>query len=106
MPKYLIQASYTPEGAKGVLKAGGSARRSAAQQAIESVDGKLETFYFAFGEDDAFVILDAPDNVSVAAAALAINASGAVHTRTTVLLTPEEIDQATKRTVRYRPPGQ
>jgi uncharacterized protein with GYD domain len=106
MPKYLIQASYTAEGTKGVLKGGGSARRSAAQQAIESVDGRLEGFYFAFGGDDVFAILDAPDNVSLAAAALAINASGAVHTKTTVLLTPEEIDQASKKTVRYRPPGQ
>jgi uncharacterized protein with GYD domain len=106
MPKYLIQASYTAEGAKGILRAGGSARRSAAQQAIESVDGKMEAFYFAFGEDDAFVILDAPDNVSLAAASLAINASGAVRTKTTVLLTPEEIDKAAKKTVRYRPPGQ
>ncbi len=106
MPKYLIQASYTAEGTKGVLKAGGSARRSAAQQALESVDGRLEAFYFAFGEDDVFAILDAPDNVSVAAAALTIAASGAVNLKTTVLLTPEEIDQASKKTVRYRPPGQ
>jgi uncharacterized protein with GYD domain len=106
MPKYLIHASYTTEGTKGVMKSGGSARRSAAQQAIESVEGRMEGFYFAFGEDDALVIIDAPDNVSVAAAALAINASGAVHTKTTVLLTPEEIDQASKKTVRYRPPGQ
>jgi len=106
VPKYLIQASYTAEGAKGILKGGGSARRAAAQQAIESVDGKMEAFYFAFGEDDAFVILDAPDNASLAAASLAINASGAVRTKTTVLLTPEEIDKAAKKTVRYRPPGQ
>jgi len=106
MPKYLIQASYTAEGARGVLKSGGSARWVAAQQAIESVDGKIEAFYFAFGEDDVYVILDAPDNVSLAAASLAINASGAVRTKTTVLLTPEEIDQAAKKTVRYRPPGQ
>lgn len=96
----------TARRAKGVLKGGGSARRAAAQQAIESVDGRLEAFYFAFGEDDAFVILDAPDNASVAAAALTINASGTVQTRTTVLMTPEEVDQATKKTVRYRPPGQ
>jgi len=106
MPKYLIQASYTTEGIKGVLKGGGSARRAAAQQAIESVDGRLEAFYFAFGEDDVFAIFDAPDNVSLAAATLAINASGVVQTKTTVLLTPEEIDQASKKTVRYRPPGQ
>jgi len=106
MPKYLIQASYTAEGAKGVLKSGGSARRAAAREGIESADGRMEAFYFAFGEDDAYVLVDAPNNASAAAIALAVNASGAVRVKTTVLLTPEEIDQAAKTTVRYRPPGQ
>ncbi|HLW46725.1 MAG TPA: GYD domain-containing protein [bacterium] len=106
MPKFLIHASYTSDGIKGILKGGGSARRAAAQQACESVDGRLEAFYFAFGEHDVYAIIDAPDSVSMAAAALAINASGAVHTRTTALLTPEEIDQAAKKRVRYSPPGQ
>lgn len=106
MPKYLLQGSYSREGVKGLLKDGGSKRRAAAQEAIESVDGRLEAFYFAFGEHDAYVIFDAPDNASVAAAALAIKASGAFDGRTTVLLTPEEVDKATKRTVTYRSPGQ
>lgn len=106
MPKYLIQASYTAEGTKGVIKGGGSARRAAAQEAIESVDGRMEAFYFGFGEDDAYVIVDAPNNVSAAAVALAVNAGGTVRLKTTVLLTPEEVDQAAKRSVRYRPPGQ
>ncbi len=106
MPKYLVQASYTVEGLKGVLKGGGTARRAAVREAVEGLDGRVEGFYYAFGEDDAFVILDLPDNVSTMAMLMAVNASGAAHTKTTVLLTPEEIDQATKKTVRYRPPGQ
>jgi len=105
MAKYLISASYTTEGAKGLLKDGGSKRRVAAEQAIKSAGGKLEAFYFAFGDRDALVIMDAPDHASAAAASLAINASGAVHTETTVLLTPEEIDQAAKKSVQYTPPG-
>lgn len=105
MPKYLVEASYTTEGAKGVMKDGGSKRRAAAEQAIKNAGGKLEAFYFAFGDADAFVIIDAPDHASVAAASLAINASGAVHTKTTVLLTPEEIDQAAKKGVQYTAPG-
>jgi len=105
MAKYLISASYTAEGAKGVLKEGGTKRRQAAEQVIKSAGGKLEAFYFAFGENDAFVIVDAPDHASVAATSLAINASGAVRTKTVVLLTPEEIDQATKKGTTYRAPG-
>lgn len=105
MAKYLVMASYTAEGAKGLLKDGGTKRRQAAEQAIKSAGGKLEAFYFAFGDSDAFVIIDAPDHASVAAASLAINASGAVRSRTVVLLTPEEIDQATKKRTTYTPPG-
>ncbi|MBI2155121.1 MAG: GYD domain-containing protein [Candidatus Rokubacteria bacterium] len=105
MPKYLVQASYTTEGIRGLLKDGGSKRRAAAEQAIKSLGGRLEAFYFAFGDTDAFVIADAPDNISAAAVSLAVGASGAVHAKTTVLLTPEEMDQATKKTVSYSPPG-
>jgi uncharacterized protein with GYD domain len=105
MPKYLITASYTAEGVKGVLKDGGTKRRQAAEAAIRSVGGKMEAFYFAFGDQDAIVLVDGPDNASVAAASLAINASGAVQTKTVVLLTPEEIDQATKKAATYTPPG-
>jgi uncharacterized protein with GYD domain len=105
MAKYLLTASYTADGAKGLLKDGGSKRRAAAEQAIKSTGGKLEAFYFAFGENDAYVIIDAPDNAAVVAASLAINASGAVKTNTVVLLTPEEVDQATKKTVTYKAPG-
>ena len=105
MAKYLISASYTAEGAKGVLKDGGTKRRKAAEAAIKSSGGKLEAFYFAFGESDAFVIVDAPDHATIASASLAINASGAVRTKTVVLLTPEEIDQASKKGTTYTPPG-
>ena len=105
MAKYLIEASYTSEGAKGLLKDGGTKRRQAAEQAIKTGGGKLEAFYFAFGTRDAFVIVDAPDHATIAATTLAINASGAVRTRTTVFLTPEEIDQATKKGVKYTAPG-
>ena len=105
MPKYLIQASYTPEGVKGLLKDGGSKRRAAAAAAVKSLGGNLEVFYFAFGDTDVFAIADAPDNLSAAAVSLAVTASGAVQAKTTVLLTPEEMDQAAKKTVSYRPPG-
>lgn len=105
MAKYLLEASYTSEGAKGLLKDGGSKRRQAAEQAIKSAGGKLEAFYFAFGQSDAYVIVDAPDNATMAAASVAINSSGAVHTKTVVLLTPEEMDQATKKSVTYTAPG-
>ena len=105
MAKYLLVASYTAEGAKGVMKDGGTKRRQAAEAAIKSAGGKLEAFYFAFGENDAYVLVDAPDNASVAGMSLTIGASGAVHTKTVVLLTPEEIDQASKKGTTYTPPG-
>jgi uncharacterized protein with GYD domain len=105
MPKYLIQASYTVDGIQGLLKDGGSKRKAAAEQAIKGLGGRIEAFYFAFGDADAVVIADAADNQSAAAASLAVTASGAVRTKITVLLTPEEMDQATKKSVSYRPPG-
>ena len=106
MAKYLITASYTADGAKGLLKDGGTKRRQAAETAIKSVGGTLESFYFAFGDADAYVLVDMPDHASAAAASVAINASGAVTTRTIVLLTPEEIDKAVKKQTAYRAPGQ
>jgi len=106
MPKFLIQASYLAGGAKGLISEGGSKRRDAASKAVSAAGGKVESFYFAFGEHDAYVVVDLPDNISAAAASLAINASGVVRTVTTVLLTPEEVDAAAKKTVPYRAPGQ
>ena len=106
MPKYLLQANYLGEGIKGLLKEGGSSRRAAAEKAIQSVGGKLDAFYYAFGETDGFLIADVPDNVSMAALALTVSASGLVTAKTTLLLTPEEIDAAIKKAPAYRPPGQ
>ena len=97
MPKYLFQASYTSERAKGLLKEGGTKRRAAVEQLIKSVGGKLEAFYFALGESDVFLLVDAPDNASVVAVSLTTAAAGVVtNLRTSVLLTPEDMDQATK----------
>jgi uncharacterized protein with GYD domain len=105
MAKYLLTVSYNPEGAKGLIKDGGTKRKQVAEQAIKSAGGRLEAFYFAFGVNDAYVIADAPDHATIAAAAIAINATGAVRSSTTVLITPEEIDQAVKKGVTYVPPG-
>ena len=105
MPKFLIEASLTTQGAKGVQSEGGTSRRDAVASAVESVGGQLESFHFAFGDRDVYVIADFPDNESAAAMALAVNSSGAVATRTVVLMTPEEVDEAAKRSVDYRAPG-
>jgi len=105
MPKYLVAASYVGDGVKGLVKDGGTARRAAATRAIESVGGHLESFFFAFGDVDAYIVADLPDNTAASALAIAINASGAVRIRTTVLLTVEEVDAAVKKATSYRPPG-
>jgi uncharacterized protein with GYD domain len=106
MPKYLVQANYVGEGVKGLLKEGGSSRRAVVEKLIKSGGGKLETFYYAFGETDLYVIADMPDNASMAAVALMVAASGVINLKTTVLMTPEELDNAAKKTPIYRPPGQ
>jgi uncharacterized protein with GYD domain len=103
--KFLIEASLTAEGVKGVQSEGGTARREAVTKAVESVGGRLDGFFFGFGDRDVYVIADFPDNESAAAMAIAVNSSGAVATRTVVLLTPEEVDRAVKRSVEYRAPG-
>ena len=105
MSKFLFEASYTTDGIKGVQSAGGSSRRDAVAQVAESVGGKLESFYFAFGERDAYVVVELPDNESAAAVALTVNAAGGATVKTVVLLTPEEVDDAAKRSVDYKPPG-
>lgn len=106
MPKFLVQGSYVGEGLKGLLKEGGSSRRKTVETVIKGMGGTLESFYYAFGEYDVLGVADMPDNVSAAAFSLAVNASGTVQVRTTVLMTPEEVDAAAKKTVDYRPPGQ
>lgn len=105
MPKYLLKVCYTADGVKGLQKDGGTKRKQAAQALIEGLGGKLEAFYFAFGETDVYAVADMPDGASMAAAALAIGSSGATTGSTTVLMTPEEVDQAVKKTTRYTPPG-
>ena len=105
MAKFLIEASYTLEGVRGVQSAGGSSRRDAVAKVAESVGGTMECFYFGFGDRDAYVICDLPDNESAAAVAITVNAAGGATVRTITLLTPEEVDAAAQRSVDYRPPG-
>jgi uncharacterized protein with GYD domain len=106
MPKYLIRASYSVDGSKGLLTKGGSARRDAIREAVSSLHGTLESFHFAFGEDDVVLICDMPDHASAAAISLTAGAAGGVSSvSTTVLLTPEEIDEASQKSPRYTPPG-
>ena len=105
MTKFLVKASYTPEGAKGLLRAGGTARKEAVEKTVNDMGGKLLAFYFAFGEYDAYVIVELPDNVTAAALALNINTSVQVSVSTTVLLDPADVDEAAKRSVSYRVPG-
>ena len=106
MSKYLVQASYTADGVKGLTKDTGSGRKAAVAHAIESLGGKLENLYFSFGEFDILGIMDLPDNAAAARFALRAASTGQVSIRTTPLLTPEEVDKALQRTVDYRPPGQ
>src|SRR5262249_27347079 len=104
MPKYLVQGSYTDHGLKGLLKEGGSKRRAMVEQLARQMGGRLEAFYFAFGGDDLLIILDRPRNRDRAATAIAAQASGTVKSRVTVLMPPEEVDQAVQRKVDFPPP--
>jgi uncharacterized protein with GYD domain len=105
MAKYLIIVNYSADGIKAVLDKGGSARRDIAEAAAKSVGGKLESFHFAFGDDDAYVIAELPSNEAAASLAMTVSASGMVNAKTVVLLTPEEIDRAASAKVTYTPPG-
>ena len=105
MPKYLISANYTAEGMEGVRAAGAKSRVDAVSTMLEAMGGRLESFHFAFGDTDVFVIAEVPDDEAAAAVAIAINSSGAVNMRTTKLLTVEQIDDALRRSVNYQPPG-
>jgi uncharacterized protein with GYD domain len=105
MAKYLAQCNYVGEGVKGLLKEGGSSRRAVVEQLFKSLGGTIEAFYYAFGDTDLYVIGDFPDTASVAAASLIVNSSGAITCKVTVLLTPEELDAAAKKTPVYSPPG-
>ncbi|MGH2662555.1 MAG: GYD domain-containing protein [Actinomycetota bacterium] len=105
MARYLWQVSYTHEGVKGLAKEGGTGRRKAVEKVVGGLGGSLEAFYFAFGDDDVYCIVDLPDNVSAASVSITVGAAGAARVKTVVLLTPEEIDEATKRSMDYRAPG-
>jgi len=105
MPKYLFQASYTAGGTKGLLKEGGTSRRATIEQTVKGLGGTLESFHFAFGDVDVFAIADLPDEVAATAVALVINSAGAATVKTTVLISPETVDAATKKQVDYRPAG-
>ena len=105
MSKFLIRASYTAEGTKGVLKEGGTGRRAAVEKVLAGVGGKLDAFYFAFGDADAYVICDVPDSAAAIAISLTVNASGFANVSTIPLITPEEVDGAVKKSVSYRAPG-
>ena len=106
MAKYLVQASYTADGLKGLMKDKGSGRVAAVKKAVSSLGGKLECFYFAFGEHDAFLIVDVPDNVAAAALSIRASAAGLARTRVTSLLTAAEVDQAVEKEINYKAPGQ
>jgi uncharacterized protein with GYD domain len=106
MPRFLFEASYTVEGVKGLRRQGGTGRREAVARAVRSVGGQLEHFYFAFGDHDAFAVADLPDNERAAAVALAVSEAGGASVRTLVLLTPEEVDAATRHSVEYQPPSE
>jgi uncharacterized protein with GYD domain len=105
MPTYLWRGSYTSDGAKGLAKEGGTKRRAFVQQIVEKAGGKLHAFYFAIGESDVYAIAEFPDVTTAVALSVAVNGSGAVHLKTTLLLSPEEFEVATKKSIEYRPPG-
>lgn len=105
MPKFLVQGTYTAEGVKGLMKEGGSARRASVKAAVENLGGSVDSFYFKYGTDDVLVICDLPDAVSGLALSLVVNASGAVRIAVTPLLSPEDVDAASKKSVSYRPAG-
>ncbi len=106
MAKYMFEVNYTSDGTKGVLKEGGVSRRTTIEKLVSNMGGTLESFYYAFGDRDVYLVCDFPSNVDAAAVSMTVAAAGAATAKTVVLMTPEEIDEATERTVEYRPPGQ
>jgi uncharacterized protein with GYD domain len=106
MAKYLFQANYTGKGLEGLIKEGGSKRLEVVERAVRGLGGTLESMYYAFGDVDVLAIVDLPDNVSASAFSLLVTRAGGATVKTTVLITPEEVDQATQTTMDYHPPGQ
>jgi uncharacterized protein with GYD domain len=104
--KYLIKASYSPEGIKGVMSKGGTARVEAIKQLVSGVGGSMESFYFAFGGDDVYIVVDAPSHEAMAAVAGRVTSTGVLSSyETVVLLTAEQLDAAANMSVDYTPPG-
>ncbi|MGA7303623.1 MAG: GYD domain-containing protein [Rhodothermales bacterium] len=106
MPKYLFQANYTAAGTKGLVSEGGTGRRNLIAHMCRELGGELESYYYAFGESDVYAVADLPDDITAASVTLAINQSGAVNLKTTVLLAPEDIDTAARKMTKYRAPGE
>jgi uncharacterized protein with GYD domain len=105
MAKYLVIGSYTAEGLRGLESRGGTARVEASQKFVASAGGHLESFNFALGEDDVYIMCDLPDNVTAAAISMSAVSTGMVVSRTVALLSPEEIDRAAELKLSYQPPG-
>jgi uncharacterized protein with GYD domain len=105
MAKYLAKAKYNADGVRGLLKDGGSARVAAVTKLVKGLGGKVESFYFAYGECDAYVVVDVSDDAAALAVTLAVNASGAVTVEMVPLITAKQIDEASKTTVKYKAPG-
>ena len=106
MPKYLLEGSYLAEGSKGLLKEGGTSRRKIVEGLVSSMGGSIEALYYAFGENDIYVIVDVPDEATMTALSLAVTATGSLRLKTTVLMDPEVIDEASSKSIDYRAPGQ
>ncbi|HET6557153.1 MAG TPA: GYD domain-containing protein [Prolixibacteraceae bacterium] len=105
MRKYLIKGTYNPDGTKGLIQEGGSGRKTAIEKMLADMGGRVEAFYFAFGEDDVILIVELPDDITAVAVGLRVNAAGLVRISMTVLISPEDIDAASKKSVSYRAPG-
>jgi uncharacterized protein with GYD domain len=105
VPRYLVRANYTHEGLQGLLQEGGTGRQKAIETLASSLGGQLVSLDYAFGEHDVYAICELPDDETAAAVSLRITASGAVTANTVKLLSPEQIDAATRRELDYRKHG-
>ncbi|MET4093867.1 GYD domain-containing protein [Arthrobacter sp. UYCu712] len=106
MTKYLFEANYVGDGIKGLMREGGTKRREALVEALNSVGGTLESFYYAFGDTDVLGVFEIPDQSDAAALSLMINSTGSVNVHLKPLMTPEDLDKAARKTLSYRAPGQ
>jgi uncharacterized protein with GYD domain len=105
MKKYLIKGAYNSDGTKGLIQEGGSGRKAAIEKMLEGMGGKMESFYYGFGEEEVYVIVELPDDISATAVGLTVNGAGLVKISMTILLTAADLDAASKKSVSYRAPG-